>query len=127
MASTDQGITQSPNGPSSTPVKRRRFVEALLGSGFFLSAAAFFYPVLRFLIPPKESDMGSGSVVAARVGELKPNSGKVFRFGSRPGLLVRTAGGEYHAMSATCTHLACTVQYRDDTARSLVRLPQRQV
>ncbi|MGZ7106143.1 MAG: QcrA and Rieske domain-containing protein, partial [Candidatus Angelobacter sp.] len=90
-------------------------MEALLGSGFFLSAAAFFYPVLRFLIPPKESDMGSGSVVAARVGELKPNSGKVFRFGSRPGLLVRTSGGEYRAMSATCTHLACTVQYRDDT------------
>ena len=114
MASTNPGIPQSPHGPAP-PVRRRRFMEALLGSGFFLSAAAFFYPVLRFLVPPKESDMGSGSVVAAKTGELKPNSGKIFRFGSRPGLLVRTAGGEYKAMSATCTHLACTVQYRDDT------------
>ena len=44
----------------------------------------------------------------------KPNSGKIFRFGNRPGLLLRTASGEYRAMSATCTHLSCTVQYRDD-------------
>ena len=104
-----------PEGVGAAPLRRRRFMEALLGSGFFLSAAAFFYPVLRFLIPPKESDMGSGSVVAARVGELKANSGKIFRFGSRPGLLIRTSEGEYRAMSATCTHLSCTVQYRDDT------------
>jgi Rieske Fe-S protein len=29
-------------------------------------------------------------------------------------LLVRTADGEYRAMSAICTHLNCTVQYRSD-------------
>jgi len=115
MAPSNPGIPQYPHGSATAPVKRRRFIEALLGSGFFMSAAAFFYPVLRFLVPPKESDLGSGSVVAAKTGDLKPNSGKIFRFGSRPGLLVRTAGGEYKAMSATCTHLACTVQYRDDT------------
>jgi Rieske Fe-S protein len=114
MATNDSGAGR-PSGSAATPVRRRRLVEVLLGSGFFLSASAFLYPVLRFLIPPRESDLGSGSVVAGRVGELKPNSGKIFRFGSRPGLLVRTAEGEYRAMSATCTHLSCTVQYRDDT------------
>ncbi len=97
-----------------TPVPRRRFVEAVLGSGVLATIAAFVYPVLRYLVPPKELDLGSDSVVAARVGELKPNSGKIFRFGSRPGLLILTASGEYRAMSATCTHLACTVQYRVD-------------
>ena len=114
MAANDSGSRQ-PGDSASPPVRRRRLVEVLLGSGFFLSASAFLYPVLRFLVPPRESDLGSGSVVAGRVGELKPNSGKIFRFGSRPGLLVRTAEGEYRAMSATCTHLSCTVQYRDDT------------
>lgn len=78
------------------------------------TAAAFIYPVLRYLIPPRTIDVGSDSVVAARVGELKPNSGKIFHFGSRPGLLVLTADGEYRAMSATCTHLSCIVQYRAD-------------
>jgi cytochrome b6-f complex iron-sulfur subunit len=97
-----------------SPLPRRRFAEMLLGTGFLATAAAFFYPVLRYLIPPKASDLGSDSVVAGRVGELKLNSGKIFRFGDHPGLLIRTADGQYHAMSATCTHLSCTVQYRDD-------------
>ena len=57
------------------------------------------------------------AVVAARVGELKPNTGKIFRFGNRPGLLVLTKSGEYHAMSGTCTHLDCTVQYKNDTSQ----------
>lgn len=105
-----------PNADASlSPViPRRRFVEVLLGSGFLATAAAFIYPVLRYLVPPKTSDLGSDAVVAGRVGDLKANSGKIFRFGNRPGLLIRTASGEYRAMSATCTHLSCTVQYRDD-------------
>ena len=86
-----------------------------MGSGFLATAAAFIYPVVRYLVPPKVSDLGSDSVVAGRVGDVKPNSGKIFRFGNRPGILVRTAEGEYRAMSAVCTHLGCTVQYRDDT------------
>ena len=99
---------------SRPSVPRRSFVEAILGSGFVATAIAFLYPVLRYLIPPPTADLGSDSVVAGHVGELRPNTGKIFRFGSRPGLLILTADGEYHAVSATCTHLSCTVQYRDD-------------
>jgi Rieske Fe-S protein len=110
---TNQGIV-NPSDRLSQPLPRRRFAEILLGTGFLATAVAFIYPVLRYLIPPKAADLGSDSVVAGRVGELKPNSGKIFRFGSRPGLLIRTASGDYRAMSATCTHLSCTVQYRDD-------------
>ena len=85
-----------------------------MGGGFLATAVAFIYPVVRYLIPPKISDLGSDAVVAGRVEDLKPNNGKIFRFGNRPGLLIRTANGEYRAMSATCTHLSCTVQYRED-------------
>ena len=96
---------------------RRRFIEFLLGGGLLASAVAFIYPVLRYLIPPPSADLGSSTAVAGRVGELKPNSGKIFAFGSRPALLIRTADNEYRAMSATCTHLNCTVQYRSDLER----------
>jgi cytochrome b6-f complex iron-sulfur subunit len=106
-----------PVGQNATPVQRRKFVEVVLGSGVLATAIAFLYPVLRYLVPPKALDLGGGSVVAGKVGELKPNSGKIFRFGNRPGLLVRTPSGEYRAMSATCTHLSCTVQYREDLQR----------
>ena len=58
--------------------------------------------------------MGGDTAIAAKVGELKPNSSRIFKFGSRPGLLVMSSDGEYKAMSATCTHLSCTVQYRSD-------------
>jgi len=98
-----------PPGP-----ERRRFVGFLLGGGLLASAISFLYPVLRYLIPPAATDLGSDTVVAGRVGELKRNSAKIFPFGNRPALLVLTGDGEYRAMSATCTHLNCTVQYRGD-------------
>jgi cytochrome b6-f complex iron-sulfur subunit len=93
---------------------RRRFMHLLLGGGLLASAASFLYPVLRYLVPPAATDLGGDTVVAAKVGELKANSAKIFRFGNRPGLLLRTSEGDYRALSATCTHLNCTVQYRND-------------
>ncbi len=99
-------------GPREVP--RRHFVNILLGTGLFASAASFFYPVLKYLVPPKVADANSGTVLAAKVAEMKPNTAKTFRFGARPGLLIQIAPNEYRAMSATCTHLGCTVQYRAD-------------
>ncbi len=99
-----------------TPVRppRRRIVEVLLGGGLFASVVSFVYPVLRYLIPPPVADLGGDEVVASKVGDLRPNGSKIFRFGTRPALLLMTAEGEYRALSAVCTHLSCTVQYRKD-------------
>ena len=99
---------------TSSKTPRRHIVEILLGSGVFASAVSFLYPVLRYLIPPPVADLGSDEVVASKIGDLKPNSSKIFRFGSRPAILLMTATGEYRALSAVCTHLSCTVQYRKD-------------
>lgn len=93
---------------------RRRLIEIFLGGGLIASLISFLYPVLRYLIPPPVADLGAEEIVAAKLTELKPNSGKIFRFGNRPGLLVMNADGTYRALSATCTHLGCTVQYRSD-------------
>ncbi len=102
------------DGLSQPEPTRRRVIGIFLGGGLLASFASFLYPVLRYLVPPAVADLGGDEIVAAKRNELKPNSGKIFRFGNRPGLLIRTASGEYRAMSATCTHLSCTVQYRDD-------------
>ena len=93
---------------------RRRLVEVFLGGGLLASFVSFVYPLIRYLVPPPVADLGGDEVIAANTADLKPDSAKIFRFGNRPGLLVRTKEGEYHAFSATCTHLSCTVQYRTD-------------
>lgn len=93
---------------------RRRIIELFLGGGLLASFASFIYPILRYLVPPAVAELGGDEIVAAKVAELKPNSSKIFRFGSRPGLLILNNDGTYSAMSATCTHLGCTVQYRND-------------
>ena len=99
---------------NQTPPARRRFINCFLGTTLGSTLAAAFYPVIRFLIPPQQAEPSNLNVVAAKVDELKPNSGKVFKFGTQPGIIVKTAVGEIKAFSAVCTHLNCTVQYRDD-------------
>jgi Rieske Fe-S protein len=111
----DRGQTLGSAGSSGvTKPARRRFLEYFLGTSVAASFASFLYPVIRYLIPPLHADLGPDLVVAAKAGELKPNSGKIFPFADRPALLILTADGKYHALSAVCTHLGCTVQYRAD-------------
>lgn len=95
-------------------VSRRRLIDVLLSGSLFSLAGAVFYPIVRFITPPPVTEALTSSVVAAKVTEVAPNTGKIFRFGSRPGMLVRTASGEWRAFTAVCTHLQCTVQYRTD-------------
>ena len=93
---------------------RRKFISFSLYSSLSALAAAIFYPIIRYIMPPKIPQAIQTEVKAAKVGELVPNSGKIFQFGSKPGILILTEDGEYRAFSATCTHLSCTVQYRPD-------------
>jgi Rieske Fe-S protein len=94
--------------------KRRSFLNYLLGATLGGTVSAIVYPVIQFLIPPAVSEASQSNVVAGITNELKPGSGKIFKFGSQPGLLIRTPSGETRAFSAICTHLNCTVQYRAD-------------
>ena len=99
------------------PGPRRTFLDTLLGIGFVSTVVAIVYPVWRYLIPPATGEPATDSVVAAKAADVKPDSGLIFRFGSKPGLLVRTRDGEFRAFSAICTHLDCTVQYKADTSQ----------
>ena len=99
----------------SNAFDRRRFLDALLTVGFVSTAVAMAYPVARFLVPPASGEPPIDTVVAGRAGALRPNSAAIFKFGTTPGIVVRTAEGELRAFSAVCTHLDCTVQFKPDT------------
>ncbi len=97
---------------------RRRFVGWLVGTSFGAFLASVFYPVARYLIPPAAAESTATSVVLSiQPADLAPNSGEIFRFGSRPGIVLRTPAGELRAFSAVCTHLGCIVQYREDLSQ----------
>lgn len=85
----------------------------LLGGSIAASLASFLYPVIRFLNPPQISEASVNEVAAGKVDDLKPNSGKIVKFGNKPALLVRVSDTEWKAFSAVCTHLNCTVQYQE--------------
>jgi Rieske Fe-S protein len=94
---------------------RRKFLNWFLGTSVGAFLVAVVYPVSRYLIPPRvEESTARGVTVSLKPAEVKPNSGQIFRFGSQPGILVRTPAGELRAFSAVCTHLSCIVQYRAD-------------
>jgi Rieske Fe-S protein len=96
-------------------VTRKRFVDWLLGTSAGGFLAAVFYPVVRYIIPPEVPESVASSVqLAFTADEVPSNTGRIFKFGSRPGLILKTPGGELRAFSARCTHLDCTVQYRED-------------
>ena len=106
-----------PNARIPLVFDRRVFLDALLAVGFVSTAAAIAYPVSRFLVPPASGEPATDSAVAAKLAALKPNSGLIFAFGSRPAIVVRTADGDVKAFTAVCTHLDCTVQFKADTSQ----------
>ena len=94
---------------------RRGFVNWLLGTTVGAFLASVLYPVSRYLVPPPTGESSAASVtLPLKTDDVKPNSGQIFKFGSKPAILVRTAAGDLRAFSAVCTHLNCTVQYRPD-------------
>jgi Rieske Fe-S protein len=97
------------------PQERRTLLRWLLGGGFTASVLSFLYPAVKFMNPPTVPEASTNEVSAGKVQGLKPNSGKIVKFGSRPALLIRVSETEWRAYSAICTHLNCTVQFQDST------------
>ncbi len=94
---------------------RRGFINWFLGTSAGAFLLSVVYPLSRYLIPPPAGESAAASVtLAIKPDDVKPNTGQIVKFGSRPAILVRTPAGDLKAFSAVCTHLNCTVQYRPD-------------
>jgi Rieske Fe-S protein len=94
---------------------RRSLLDRLLGLSAVASLWAVAYPLLRYVLPPpRAKGRSKGAVLAGRVSQLPPNSGIVFALGTKPAILIHTPDGAWRAFSAVCTHLSCTVRYRED-------------
>lgn len=97
----------------SSQETRRRWISYLLGTSLGATVLSFLYPVLRYIVPPLTSEPSLSEIeLDMKASEIAPNSGRIVPFAGKPVLVFRMASGELKALTATCTHLACTVQYR---------------
>jgi Rieske Fe-S protein len=102
---------------SSRGESRRRWISYLLGTSLGATILSFLYPVLRYIVPPLTSEPSlSEAELDVKASEIAPNSGRIVPFAGKAVLVFRTAAGDLKALTATCTHLACTVQYRPERA-----------
>ena len=95
-------------------VSRRRFLDVLLGGGVIAWLGTVLYPLYSYLKPPPTREPQATSVKVGMLSEIPANSAKIFKFGTKPGILVHTPQGELRAFEGTCSHLDCTVQYKPE-------------
>ena len=77
-------------------------------------AAAFGYPLYRYLASPAEHAAMLATVkeiVLAGADGLPRESAMMFKFAGRPAILLHHADDTWTALTAVCTHLGCTVQF----------------
>jgi Rieske Fe-S protein len=72
------------------------------------------YPVIRYFKPPELAEAVPSSVKVGNTAELPIDSGIIFKFGRKPGILVHTPDGQIKAFDGLCTHLDCIVQYSQE-------------
>lgn len=96
-------------------LNRRKFVNSLLGLGSIGGLMTIIYPALSFLKPPKSAKPKVNSVKAGVASNFPANSSKIIKFGRKPVILIKSEDNKFIALSATCTHLDCIVQYKQDT------------
>lgn len=99
---------------------RRAFLALGVGLAGACYAGAIGYPIYRYLAAPvaKAAKEGQVSEVALPGAEkLESGAALMFKFGSRPAMLIHHKDGAWTALEAVCTHLACTVQYEPQNDR----------
>ena len=95
---------------------RRSFLNWFLGTTLGALAGSILYPVFRFLSPPQVAEAATNEVDAGPVNDpaFLERGFKIVQFGGEPVIVVRAGDEDYRAFTATCTHLACIVEYRPD-------------
>jgi cytochrome b6-f complex iron-sulfur subunit len=83
-------------------------------------AAAFGYPIYRYLAAPAEDAAALAAITEValpRADVPPPGSALRFKFGTRPAMLIHHADGSMVCFDAVCSHLGCTVQYQPEQSR----------
>lgn len=98
-------------------VTRREFFRIAVTGAGACYAAALGYPLFKYLASPAELANSLAEVTEVTLKDantLSEGTALMFKFGSRPALLIHHTDGSWDAFDAVCTHLGCTVQYQPE-------------
>ena len=112
---SDCTTAQNTNGEDEVPpMTRNDFMRTLFALVALTWGGLTSFPIFMYLNPPKGEEEHSkvASIEVCKVTELPPGTGRNFRFGSFPAVIICTEDKQLHAFKAICTHLGCTVQFR---------------
>jgi Rieske Fe-S protein len=103
-------------------VTRRSFIDNVVTTTGLCALGAIGYPIVKFVIPPEQTEPANLSKTAFEIGELAKGEYKIFEFNRKPAIVIRTGSDanspeSYRALSAVCPHLQCTVQYEKDSGQ----------
>ncbi|MBX2860993.1 MAG: Rieske (2Fe-2S) protein [Vampirovibrio sp.] len=109
--------SQQPEESSSGfQISRRRFIKVVLGFFALLWGAVTTFPIFKYLTATSDETAGEevASVSLGSADAIAKGTGKNFQFGHKPAIIYRDDAGDFHAFSAICTHLGCTVQFSQE-------------
>ena len=93
---------------------RREFLNWSLTASLAALFGTMLGPAWRFVFPG-EVGPEPDEVELKDFPELSQRTGKIFKFGRHPAIMIKTPDGKLKAFTAVCTHFECTVQYKGDT------------
>lgn len=110
-----------PGEADCCPDQERRTFLKVAGAGVGAAWAGMMgYPVYRYLASPVEDAAKATAVtevVLDKALELPKNAALMFKFGTKPAMLIHHEDDTWSAFEAVCTHLGCTPAYEPDAKR----------
>ncbi len=91
-------------------MKRRNFLKVAIASFGTLTAGSFAYALVRFLsaLPSKIADLNKLTI---RKSDIPSGEAKTFVYRNIPAVIINRPDKGFIALSRTCTHLGCLVEY----------------
>jgi len=104
----------------SEDLTRRSFLWLATSAIGAVYVGAIGYPVYKYLATPAQRSAEAPAVTETTLegaDALPVNSALMFKFGTKPAMLIHHEAGNFVAMEAVCTHLGCTVKFEPENKR----------
>lgn len=88
---------------------RRFFLHFSLTTILLALCGWFFYPVIKFLIPPAPTTIDP-NVLSIPISQIPCGKSVITKYKGHP-IIVINRMGDFHALSAVCSHLGCIVKW----------------